>query len=109
MIGLAAGVWGVFRPALPAAAGATGVAGALVVFGHVLDGITTAVGIDVLEVHERSPLPRAIMGFAETLPTAETIGVGWLFALVKIVLACGIVWLMAEYVEEAPSEGFFLA
>lgn len=107
-VGVAAGIWGGFQRVLPETARVTGAAGALVVLGHVLDGITTAVGIDVLEVHERSPLPRAIMAFAETLPTADAIGVGWLFVLVKVALACGIVWLMAEYVEEAPSEGYLL-
>ncbi|MEM4781128.1 MAG: DUF63 family protein [Halalkalicoccus sp.] len=107
-LGLAAGTWGLFRRALPGVAATTGAAGALVVLGHVLDGVSTAVGIDVLGVHERSPLPRAIMGAAEELPTAEAIGVGWLFVLVKLALACGIVWLMAEYVEDAPSEGYLL-
>lgn len=105
---LTAGTWALFRRALPNAAETTAVVGVLVVFGHVLDGISTAIGIDVLEVHERSPLPRAIMDFADTLPTAELIGVGWLFVLVKLALACGIIWLMTEYVEEAPSEGFLL-
>lgn len=106
---LLAGVtWGVFRRGLPAVAGTTGAAGALVVLAHVLDGVSTAIGIDVLEVTERSPLPRAIMGVAEGLPTAEAIGVGWLFVVVKLLLACGIVWLMAEYVEDEPSEGFLL-
>ena len=105
---LTAGVWMLFRRVFPVAAETTAVVGLLVVFGHVLDGISTAIGIDALEVHERSPLPRAIMGVAETLPTAEVIGVGWLFVLVKLVLACGLVWLMTEYVEDAPSEGFLL-
>lgn len=105
---LTAGAWGIFRRALPAVARTTGAAGALVVFGHLLDGVSTAIGIDVLEVSERSPLPRAILAFAETLPTSGAIGVGWLFVLVKLALACAIVWLMAEYVEDEPSEGFLL-
>ncbi|KYH26491.1 hypothetical protein HAPAU_15890 [Halalkalicoccus paucihalophilus] len=107
-IALAAGTWGLFRRAVPGVAATTGAAGALVVLAHALDGVSTAVGIDVLEVTERSPLPRAIMEFAETLPTSEAIGVGWLFVLVKLTLACGIVWLMAEYVEDEPSEGYLL-
>lgn len=105
---LTAGTWGLFRRALPEVARTTGAAGALVVFGHLLDGVSTAIGIDVLEVSERSPLPRAILAFAETLPTSGAIGVGWLFVLVKVALACAIVWLMAEYVEDEPSEGFLL-
>lgn len=107
-IALAAGTWGLFRRAVPGVATTTGTAGALVVLAHALDGVSTAVGIDVLEVTERSPLPRAIMGVAEGLPTSEAIGVGWLFVLVKLALACAIVWLMAEYVEDEPSEGFLL-
>jgi uncharacterized membrane protein len=107
-IALAAGTWGLFRRAVPGVAATTGAAGALVVLAHALDGVSTAVGIDVLEVTERSPLPRAIMEFAEGLPTSEAIGVGWLFVLVKLTLACGIVWLMAEYVEDEPSEGYLL-
>ncbi|WP_122088900.1 DUF63 family protein [Halalkalicoccus subterraneus] len=107
-LALAAGTWGLFGRAVPGIAATTGSAGAFVVLAHVLDGVTTAVGIDVLEVTERSPLPRAILGVAEGLPTAELVGVGWLFILVKLLLACAIVWLMAEYVEDEPSEGFLL-
>ncbi|MFC7008014.1 DUF63 family protein [Halalkalicoccus salilacus] len=103
-----AGAWAGFRLAVPTPARTTGAAGVLVVFAHVLDGVSTAVGIDVLEVTERSPLPRMIMEFARTLPTAEAIGVGWLFVLVKVAIALGIVWLMAEYVEDAPGEGYLL-
>lgn len=100
--------WAGFRRALPVVAGTTGTVGTLVVFGHVLDGVSTAIGIDVLEVAERSPLPRAIMDVAGALPTAEVIGVGWLFVLVKAAVALGVVWLMAEYVEDVPREGFLL-
>lgn len=83
----------------------TGKAGALVVFAHTLDGVSTAVGVDVLHVSERSPLPRAIMDVAAGLPTAEVIGVGWLFVLAKILLAVLIVALFAGYVKEAPNRG----
>ncbi len=107
-IGLAAGTWAVLGRGLPGIVRTTGVAGAVVVLGHVLDGVSTAVGIDVLEVAERSPLPRAIMDVAAGLPTSEAIGVGWLFVLVKVLLAAAIIWLMAEYVEDAPGEGYLL-
>lgn len=107
-VGVAAGTWALFRRGLPGVAHTTGAAGTVVVFGHVLDGVSTAIGIDVLGVAERSPLPRAIMEFAGSLPTAEAIGVGWLFVLVKVALAVGIVWLMAEYVEDEPGEGYLL-
>ena len=75
-----------------------------VVFAHVFDGISTAIGTDVLGVSERSPLPRAIMEFAAGLPTASTIGSGWLFVLVKTAVAVAVVVLMDEYLQEEPVE-----
>lgn len=86
----------------------TRIVGALVVFSHVFDGVTTAIGVDVLGVHERSPLPRAIMDLAATLPTADIIGAGWLFVVVKLAISMIIVGLFAEYVEESPTEALLL-
>ncbi len=83
----------------------TGKAGAFVVFAHTLDGLTTAIGIDVLGVEERSPLPRAIMDFSGDLPTAAYLGSGWLFVLVKVGLALLLVALLADYVRESKSRG----
>jgi len=76
----------------------------VVVFAHVFDGISTAIGTDVLGVSERSPVPRAIMEFAGSLPTASTIGSGWLFVLVKLVVAVAVVVLMDDYLQEEPVE-----
>jgi uncharacterized membrane protein len=84
--------------------------GALVIFAHVFDGMTTAIGVDVLDGTERSTAPQAILDFAADLPTADVIGSGWLFVLFKIVLAAAIVILFADYVSEKPTEGnLFLA
>lgn len=83
----------------------TGKAGAFVVFGHTLDGITTAIGVDVLGVGERSPLPRMIMEFSGDLPTAAYVGSGWLFVLVKVALALIVVSLLADYVREERTRG----
>jgi len=80
-------------------------AGPVVVFAHALDGVSTAVGADVLSVSERSPLPRLIMDLAGRLPTAEIIGVGWLFVLVKLVVAAAIVVSFNRYIHEEPAEG----
>jgi len=79
--------------------------GGLVVFAHALDGITTAVGVDILGTGERSPLPEAIMELAGRLPVAETIGVGWLFILVKLAIAVGVVIAFADYLETKPVHG----
>lgn len=86
----------------------TGIVGSLVVLGHVLDGVTTAIGVDLLGVGERSPLPRLIMEQAGRLPWSDVVGVGWAFVGVKVVLAVVIVALMADYVEESPAEGRLL-
>lgn len=82
--------------------------GLAVLFGHALDGISTAIGVDVLAAGERSPLPRAIIEIAARLPTAELIGVGWLFVLVKLVVAGAIVWLFVPFAREAPRQGHLL-
>ncbi|MDG5776394.1 DUF63 family protein [Haloarculaceae archaeon H-GB2-1] len=82
-----------------------GLAGMLVVLAHTLDGISTAVGVDVLGTGERSPLPRAIMEFAGTLPTAEVVGVGWLFVLVKLVVAVVLLVYISAWVDDDPTWG----
>lgn len=78
----------------------------VVVFAHALDGVSTAVGMDVAAVAfmERTPLPRAIMEFAGTLPTADVIGQGWLFVFIKLILAAVVVVAFNRYVEEEPVE-----
>ncbi|MBX0323782.1 DUF63 family protein [Halomicroarcula sp. F13] len=80
----------------------------VVVFAHAFDGVSTAIGTDVIGVGERSPVPRAIMDFAGTLPTAPVIGEGWLFALVKLVVAVAVVVLMHQYLEDEPVEASLL-
>ena len=100
--------WLVLRRFRPAATATTGAVGLLALFGHTLDGVSTAVGVDVLGFGERTPLSRLILHAAETLPTAELIGVGWLFVLVKIVVAGGVVVLFREYVADEPAEGYAL-
>lgn len=82
--------------------------GALVLFAHALDGITTAIGVDILGVGERSALPAAIIDLAADLPTAEYIGSGWLFLLVKLVVAVAVVIVFADYVSEEPNRGNLL-
>ncbi|ARS88332.1 DUF63 family protein [Natrarchaeobaculum aegyptiacum] len=89
-------------------AATTGVTGAIVVFGHALDGVTTAVGYDVLGAHEEVPLSRLVLETAGGLPTAEYVGAGWLFVLVKVVLALVVLGLFREFVREAPRQARLL-
>ncbi|SDQ24946.1 DUF63 family protein [Natronobacterium texcoconense] len=85
-------------------AATTGATGALVVFGHTLDGISTAIGYDVLGASEEVPVSRMILEAGTALPTADYIGGGWLFVLVKVLLALVILGLFKEYVEEEPRQ-----
>ncbi|WP_436902818.1 DUF63 family protein [Halovenus halobia] len=82
--------------------------GAFVLFAHIFDGITTAIGVDVLGGGERSALPAMILDFSARLPVADTIGVGWLFVLVKIILASAIIILFADYVDDEPAQANLL-
>ncbi|RJT02053.1 DUF63 family protein [Halococcus sp. IIIV-5B] len=100
-------VWAALRRLVPATR-VTGLVGGLCVFGHALDGVSTAVGIDVLGFGERSPFSRAIIEFAATLPTAPILGAGWLFVVTKLALAAAVLVLLASYVCEEPGEGTLL-
>lgn len=86
----------------------TRLAGTLVIFAHAMDGVSTAVGADVYDVHERTPLPRLIMDTAGQLPTADAIGVGWLFVLVKVAIAALLVVAFNRTIQEDPFWGNIL-
>ncbi|ELY51469.1 DUF63 family protein [Natronorubrum bangense] len=89
-------------------AATTGLTGALVVFGHTLDGVSTAIGYDILGASEEVPLSRLLLEAGEALPTEAYIGAGWLFILVKVALAMVILGLFREYVEERPQQARLL-
>lgn len=102
--GLIAGTaWIGLRRWRSGAAEATGLAGALVLASHTLDGVTTVVGLDVLDGAERSPLVDALIGVWGDLPTAEVLGEAWPFVPLKVALALVIIALVAEPMEESPS------
>ncbi|UIP00863.1 DUF63 family protein [Halobaculum sp. CBA1158] len=82
--------------------------GLLAVAAHAVDGVTTAVGIDLLGFGERTPASRLIIEFAAGLPTAEALGAGWLFVLVKLAVACLVVVAVAPTVREEPRYGHAL-
>jgi uncharacterized membrane protein len=104
---VAAGTWALLRRVRPGVA-VTGRVGALAVGAHALDGVSTAVGIDLLGFGERTPLSALVIEFAASLPTADLLGTGWLFVLVKLAVAGGVVVLLTETVREAPTEGRLL-
>jgi uncharacterized membrane protein len=106
--GLAALVWFALGRLAPEATDTTGVAGQLAVFSHALDGVSTAVGVDVLGFGEQTPLSRMIIEASAALPTEPLLGSAWLFVLVKLTLAAAVVALLADYVREQPTEGLLL-
>jgi uncharacterized membrane protein len=106
-VALGASGWLVLRRAVPGVA-VTEPVGPVALFGHALDGVSTALGVDLLGFGERSPVSRLVIEFAADLPTAPVVGAGWLFVLVKLVLAAGLVVLFVDYVREEPVEGYLL-
>lgn len=104
---LADAAWSAVRQGWPTAE-AAGKVGALCVFAQTLDGVSTAIGFDVLGFGEQSPVSRAVLEFAAGLPTDGLIGAGWLFVALKLVLGAGVVVLLADYAREEPAEGYLL-
>jgi uncharacterized membrane protein len=105
---VAAATWTLLARLRPTATSATGWVGALAVFGHSLDAVSTAVGVGVLGFGERTPASRLIIELGRSLPTAELIGGAWLFVLVKLLVAGAVVALFGNYVREEPTEGYLL-
>lgn len=101
-------LWLGLRQTGPELTRTTGWVGVAVLFAHVLDGVSTAIGVDVLGAGERSPLPLFIMDLAARLPVAELVGVGWAFVLVKILVVLAILWLFVDFVKEAPRQAYLL-
>jgi len=101
---LAAVVWIGLGRVRPRVTQTTAGAGALVVAGHTLDGVSTAVGTTRLGLGEQTPLSRAILEFSADLPALPFVGSSWLFVLLKVGLAVVVVLLFTDYAREEPSE-----
>ncbi|MHC3437858.1 DUF63 family protein [Natrialbaceae archaeon A-gly3] len=86
-------------------AAVTSLTGALVVFSQALDGVSTAIGYDILGAGEDVPLSRLILETGEALPTADLLGAGWLFVLTKVSLALVVVGLFKDVLRESPELG----
>lgn len=90
------------------AVGVAGRAATLAVVAHGVDGVTTAVGVDLLGFGERTPLSAAILELAAALPTASLLGSGWLFVIVKLAVAALAVVAVAPTVHESRRQGYGL-
>jgi uncharacterized membrane protein len=102
---VALAVWTALRRVRPVVR-AAGPAGFVLVAGHVLDGVSTAVGTDLLGFGEQTPLSRLLIEAGAAL--VPGIGGGWLFALVKTALAAVVLVVLADYVREDPRWGSLL-
>jgi uncharacterized membrane protein len=100
VLGLA--VWLALRRLRPVTR-AAGPAGFVLVVGHVLDGVSTAVGTDLLGFGEQTPLSRLVIEAGAAL--APGLGGGWLFVIVKTALAAVVLVVLADYVREDPRWG----
>lgn len=103
-----AALWAGLRLVLPAVAATTGGLGVLAIFGHALDGFSTALGIATLGFGEQMPVSDLLIGFGGDLFVLPFLGGAWLFVLVKLALGTAVVWLFADYVREAPRQGSLL-
>lgn len=98
-------LWFGFARYQPESTAVVGAAGWLAVFGHVLDGVSTAIGVDVLQFGEQTPLSALLLDVGAALPTEPVLGSGWVFLVVKAALALGLVWVLADLVRDDPPLG----
>lgn len=118
IVGVIAGIvltavtWWVLGRLRPWVTETTARVGGLAVLGHALDATSTTVGVDILGFGEQTPLSAAVMHAAavlqESLLGSVPLGVGWLFVLVKLLVAAGVVTLLADLVRDDPTQGRLL-
>lgn len=95
----------------PDAAAYAGFSGGLLVFGHMLDGLATVVGIMQFGTVDHTALSGFIQRTVETAPTVAQFGldqqVVWpsLFVWTRLLLAIAIVGILAPYVRSRPTSG----
>lgn len=118
LVGLFAGIvltavtWWALGRIRPRVTETTARVGGLAILGHALDATSTTVGVDILGFGEQTPLSAGVMHAAAVLQKAllggVPLGVGWLFVLVKLAVAAGVVSLLADLVRDDPTEGRLL-
>lgn len=87
-------VWAGLHRWIPDRIRNAGLPGVFVIFGQMLDGVTTIIGIDLLGFTEQVPLSRFVLEFASRLPTAKILGTAWLLLLLKLGLTVLLVSLV---------------
>jgi uncharacterized membrane protein len=82
----------------------TGLSGVVVVFGHSLDAMSTAIGVDVLGFVEQVPPSVLLIEYCACLPTASILGTTWLYLFVKLGVVLVVV-VLSKYVASSPRRG----
>lgn len=113
-------VWAGIERFAPRINRGTGTIGAIVLWGHVVDGVANVVGIDweayltggaVPNLVPKHPVNRALIGVGERFPAAMTdiIGTAWPFLVVKIAAAVVVLYIFDETIfEESPRYAILL-
>jgi uncharacterized membrane protein len=97
----------------PAVNEGTGRIGLVVLFGHAVDGVANVIAADWLdplgipvEYTAKHPINRVLVGIVETFQPASlsaVIGTSWLFLVVKIAAALGVLYVFDRGIfEESP-------
>ena len=107
-LALTLGIWSTMRRRLTDVTDRMGVFGGVVIFGQVLDAITTLVGIDLLGFTEEVFLSQLIIESTAQLPLTDLLGTTWLFVVVKCALVVGIVTLVARANDTTRGEQWLL-
>lgn len=96
-------VWSWLGERYPHVVARTGSIGLLVVYGHVLDGVTTVIGVDLLGLAEANAISRTILDVAAGLPVPDAFGVGWFFTLVKLLVALAVLRIVTDPLAHDPT------
>jgi uncharacterized membrane protein len=97
----------------------TGRIGFVVIFGHAVDGVANVIAADWLdplgipvEYTAKHPINRVLVGIVESFQpesVSAVVGTSWLFLVVKIVAALGVVYIFDEGIfEESPRYAILL-
>lgn len=113
-------VWVGIERYAPSINAGTETMGAVVLWGHIVDGVANVVGIDwefvltggaVPNLVPKHPVNRALIGFGERFPEGLTdvIGTAWPFLVVKIIAAVIVLYIFDERIfEESPRYAILL-
>ncbi len=100
-------VWGLTQRVVPAVHLGTGPVGAIIIWGHTVDGIANVISLDWLEGYEPKHVVNAgvrnLTAVIQPEWVSDMIGITWPFLPLKVVAATAIVWLFNdEMFEKSP-------